>query len=119
MDIFVIVIQVVLSVSFFMFGLLKFGSKQMVEEFNRYNFPSVFRIVTGLVEIGAAILMIIGIWYDALAVLGSLMIVGTMIGAILTHLVRVKDPLSKVGMPFFLFILGFIVLILKMGTVMG
>ncbi|MDW7618245.1 DoxX family protein, partial [Peribacillus simplex] len=73
-----------------MFGFMKFGSKQMVDEFGRYGYPGGFRIFTGLVEVIGAVLVISGIWNDKLAAWGGLFIVGTMLGAIFTH-IKIKD----------------------------
>ncbi|GGI17855.1 DoxX family protein [Gottfriedia solisilvae] len=107
------ILQVILAIGFIMFGLSKFGSKQMVDEFKRYRLPSGFRVFTGLVEVIAAGFMIAGIWNDTFAAIGGILIIGTMLGAILTHLVRVKDPFSKAIMPIFLLVLGLIVLTLN------
>lgn len=111
-----IVLQVILGLGFMMFGLSKFGSKQMVEEFRRYRLSPGFRIFTGLVEVIAALLVLIGIWADQFAALGGVLMVITMLGAIMTHLVRVKDPIAKAMMPIILFILGLTVVILNGST---
>ncbi|MBW7456389.1 DoxX family protein [Paenibacillus sepulcri] len=118
MDIFSIVLQIVLALGFLMFGFMKFGSKQMVDEFARYQLSSGFRVFTGLVEVAGAALMIIGIWYDQIAAIGGLVLTVTMIGAIITHL-RVKDPASKTGMPIILLILALVVLFLNWGALFG
>lgn len=100
-----------------MFGFMKFGSKQMVDEFGRYGYPGGFRIFTGLVEVIAAVFVISGIWNDQLAAWGGLFIVATMVGAIFTH-IKVKDPVNKMMMPIVLLILGLIVLLINFGTLL-
>jgi uncharacterized membrane protein YphA (DoxX/SURF4 family) len=105
------------GLGFLMFGSMKFGSKQMVEEFWRYGYPGGFRIFTGLIEVIAAVLVISGIWNDKLAAWGGLIIVGTMLGAIFTH-IKVKDSVNKMMMPIVLFILGLIVLLINFGSLL-
>lgn len=96
---------------------MKFGSKQMVDEFRRYGYPGGFRIFTGLAEVIAAVFVISGIWNDKLAAWGGLFIVATMVGAIFTH-IKVKDPVNKMMMPIVLLILGLIVLLINFGSLL-
>jgi putative oxidoreductase len=42
MAILTMVLQIILGIGFLMFGFMKFGSKQMVDEFKRYGFPGGF-----------------------------------------------------------------------------
>ncbi|NQX60038.1 DoxX family protein [Paenibacillus qinlingensis] len=116
MHILSVVLQSILGIGFLLFGLMKFGGKQMVDEFKRYRLSSSARVFTGLVEVISAAIIIIGIWIDPYAELGGLLIAVTMIGAIFTHLVRVKDPASKVMMPFILLILAIAVISLNWNT---
>jgi uncharacterized membrane protein YphA (DoxX/SURF4 family) len=118
MTILSIILQGILGLGFLMFGFMKFGSKQMVDEFKRYGHPAGFRVFTGLVEVISAVLVISGIWNDALAAWGALLIVGTMLGAIFTHM-KVKDPANKMMMPIILLILGLIVLLINVGSLLG
>ncbi|MDQ0873412.1 putative oxidoreductase [Paenibacillus sp. V4I3] len=108
----VIIIQIILALGFLMFGAMKFGSKQMVDEFTRYGMPQWFRVITGLLEIAGAALLVAGIWNDSLIVIGGLLLAVIMAGAVITHL-RIKDPVSKIGMPIILFILTLAVLFIK------
>jgi uncharacterized membrane protein YphA (DoxX/SURF4 family) len=101
-----------------MVGFMKFGSKQMVDEFGRYGYPDGFRIFTGLVEVIAAVLVISGIWNDKLDAWGGLLIVGTMLGAIITH-IKVKDPVNRMMMPIVLLILGIILVLIHFGSLFG
>lgn len=112
-----IVLQVILGLGFLMFGSMKFGAQQMVDEFKRYGYGSGFRLFTGVVEIAAAILLIWGIWNSLGAVLGSLLVIGTMLGGIMTHM-KLKDPASKMGMPIILLLLGIVILLLNVNTVL-
>ncbi|SDO84781.1 DoxX-like family protein [Paenibacillus sp. yr247] len=110
------VLQVILGLSFLMFGFMKFGSKQMVEGFNHYGYPGWFRVFTGLVEVISAVLVIAGIWNGTFAAWGSLLIAITMIGAIFTH-IRIKDNVRQMMMPIILLILGLVELI-NFGTLL-
>lgn len=114
MSVLSIVLQVILGLGFLMFGLMKFGSKQMVEGFKNYGYPGAFRVFTGLIEVIAAGLVIAGIWINVLAAWGGLLIVVTMIGAILTH-IKIKDQLKQMFMPIILFILGLVVFLINYG----
>lgn len=107
-----IIIQIVLALGFLMFGAMKLGSKQMVDEFTRYGMPQWFRVITGLLEIAGAALLVAGIWNNSLVVYGGLLLTVIMVGAVITHL-RIKDPVSKIGMPIILIILTLVVLFIK------
>ena len=112
------ILQVILGLGFIMFGLMKFGSKQMVEGFKHYGYPAGFRIFTGVVEVAAAILLIAGIWNGTLAAIGSFLVVATMIGAIFTH-IKIQDKLKDMMMPIILLVLGAIVLALNYSSLLG
>lgn len=113
-----IILQVILGLGFIMFGLMKFTSKQMVEGFKHFGYSTGFRIFTGVVEILAAILLIAGIWNEALAAIGSFLVVATMIGAIMTH-IKIKDTLKGMMMPIILLVIGAIVFILNYSSLLG
>lgn len=105
------ILLVLLTLAFLMFGWMKFTSPQMVEGFNHFGLPQWFRVVTGIVEVLAALLLFAGIWVSSLAFIGALILAATMIGAIITH-IRAKDPLSASSMPIVLLALNILVLIL-------
>ena len=117
MSVLSIILQGILGLGFLMFGFMKFGSKQMVEGFKHYGYPGWFRVFTGLVELISAALVIAGIWNETLAAWGGLFIVGTMIGAIFTH-IKIKDSVKNMMMPIVLLILGLIVLLINFGSLL-
>ena len=79
--------------------------EDQVEDFQRFGYPQWFRIVTGLVEIGAGIGLLMGLlWRSELAWVGGLLLSGIMIGAVVTH-IRTGDPPSKTAIPAVLFLL--------------
>ncbi|MBD0383961.1 DoxX family protein [Paenibacillus sedimenti] len=108
-----IVLQVILGLGFIMFGLMKFGAKQMVQEFQRYGYSKGFRIFTGLIELIGAAGMIVGIWNPQFAALAGILLAATMIGGIITH-IRLKDPGKNLGAPFILLILSVVVAIMNL-----
>ena len=66
------------------------------KDFERYGYPEWFRFVTGGIEGIAGLGLLVGLVFaPILAVLGGILISATMIGAILTHLFRVDDPLWR------------------------
>lgn len=79
--------------------------EDQVEDFQRFGYPQWFRIVTGLVEIGAGIGLLGGLlWRPELAWVGGLLLSGVMVGAVVTH-IRTGDPPSKTAIPAVLFLL--------------
>ncbi|MFC4990567.1 DoxX family protein [Saliphagus infecundisoli] len=73
-----------------------FGIDLVVEDFDRYDYPEWFRFITGVIEVFGGLGLLVGLVFaPTLAVLGGLLTVATMAGAILTHLFRVDDPLWR------------------------
>lgn len=101
-----------------MFGFMKFTSKDMVEGFKHFGYSTGFRIFTGAVEIVAAVLLIAGIWNEALTAIGSFLVVATMIGAIFTH-IKIKDTVKGMMMPIVLLVVGAIVLGFSYSSILG
>lgn len=110
-----IVLQVILGLGFLMFGLMKFGAKQMVQEFQRYGFSQGLRVFTGLIEVIGAVGMIVGIWYTQFAALAGILLAATMIGALITH-IRLKDPGKNMGSPLILLILSIVAVIINFNS---
>lgn len=108
-----IILQVILGLGFLMFGYQKFTSEDMKKGFEYFGYGDGFRLFTGSVEVLSAIIIIIGIWIQPLAIIGSIMIVVTMLGAIMTH-VKIKDEFKNMLMPIILLILSAIVLVIRL-----
>ncbi|UTF54769.1 DoxX family protein [Natronosalvus rutilus] len=85
-------------------------------DFERYGYPQWFFVVTGGIEVVGGLGLLIGLVFaPILAVLGGMLIAATMLGAILTHLFRVDDPLWRSVPPAIyliagLFVTGFLLL---------
>ena len=82
-----------------------------VEAFINWGYPQWFRIVTGLVEVVAAVLLIIGFWQETSALLGAAILVAVGIGGIITH-IRVKDSLKDTALILILGLLALLLLII-------
>jgi putative oxidoreductase len=77
------ILQIAAAGMFLMAGFSKLsGAPQMVEMFDAIGLGQWFRYVTGSVEVLGAVLLLI----PRTSGLGALLIVGTMLGAIATHL---------------------------------
>ena len=81
-------LQVALAGMFLLAGGSKlFGAPAMVALFNAIGIGQWFRYVTGLIEVGSAVALLV----PALAVFGASALVPTMAGAVLAQLFIVKD----------------------------
>jgi putative oxidoreductase len=81
-------VQIALAGMFLLAGGSKLlGAAPMVALFNAIGIGQWFRYVTGLIEVGSAVALLV----PAFAVFGALALVPTMIGAILTQLFIVGD----------------------------
>ncbi len=77
------VLQILAAAAFFMAGGSKLaGAPEMVQVFEKVGMGQWFRYLTGILEVGSAILLVI----PALSGLGALILVPVMIGAVITHL---------------------------------
>lgn len=106
------ILQGILALLFLMAGVQKtYGSKMHKEAFAKWGYPQWFRVVTGLVELGAAVLLIIGFWIEGFAILGALILVAVGIGGVITH-IRVKDTFKDTAMIGILGILSIVLVII-------
>lgn len=92
------VLQIAAAAMFFMAGFSKLaGSPDMVGLFDAVGIGQWFRYVTGVMEVGGAILLLV----PALAGLGALILAPVMLGAIFTHLFIVGgSPLMPIVLLF-------------------
>ena len=71
------------------------GSAQSLkEEFATYGLPDWTYYAVGVLKVGSAIALIIGIWVPALIRPPAVIVAVLMVGALAMH-AKVKDPLSK------------------------
>lgn len=73
------------------------GIESQIEEFQRYGYPQWFRLATGGIELLAGVVLVAGLFVTpVLALGGSLLVVATMVGAVVTH-VRMGDPATDIA----------------------
>lgn len=71
------------------------GSAQSLkEEFATYGLPEWSFYVVGALKVGAALLLIAGIWIPGIVRLPALIVAVLMVGALAMH-AKAKDPLTK------------------------
>ena len=80
------IVQIVLAGMFLLAGGSKLlGAPAMVGLFDAIGIGQWFRYLTGLIEVGSALALLV----PSIAVFGALALVATMVGAIVTHLLIV------------------------------
>ena len=83
------VLCVLLGAFFLVAGWMKIvGTKHMVHEFDKFNYPHWLRVLTGCIEAVAAPMMLAVFWFPAAAALGSLIMCPVMVGAAYTNFVK-------------------------------
>ena len=106
------ILQGLLALMFVMAGLGKItGSKMHIEGFKKWGLPQWFRVVTGVIELGAAVLLIVGFWNGTAAIIGAAILVAVGIGGVITH-IRIKDTMKDTAMIGVLGILALVLLII-------
>lgn len=89
------ILQIILAAFIGLGGIIKvMRLKFQVEHWNEYQYPMWFMTVTGIMEIIAAIAIIIGFWNRYFAIIGSSVVMVFMLGAIYTHIFKVQQPLT-------------------------
>ena len=66
----------------------------MPEEFAAYGLPAWFAYVIGVLKVGSAIALIVGIWIPVLVLPAAGLISVLMVGALSMH-IKIQDPLKK------------------------
>lgn len=116
----VTILSVLLGLAFLGAGGSKLaGVQQQVEVFNHLGYPQWFRQVTGVIEVGAAILLLLGTFVESLSILapiGAALIVATMIGAVVSH-IRASDAPQQMAPAAVLGIIGLVVLAFSSGVI--
>jgi putative oxidoreductase len=98
------VVQILLAAGFVLAGWPKLaGAPAMVQMFDQIGAGQWFRYVTGTIEVGSAILLLI----PGMAGIAAILLTCTMVGAILTHLTILHSPPTG---PVILLVLAVIVL---------
>jgi hypothetical protein len=95
MQILLLIVQGLLGLVYTFTGGAKLvGAEQMKDDFDRFGYSDGFRLFTGLMEVSAAGLILVGFAWPAYAAWGALLVLCVMAGAIWTHL-RAGDALTQ------------------------
>ncbi len=87
------------------------GSAQSLkEEFSAYGLPDWFFYAIGVLKIGSAVLLILGIWVPAVVLPAAGTVAALMVGALSMH-AKVKDPWIK-SLPALLMLLMAVAIVL-------
>jgi uncharacterized membrane protein YphA (DoxX/SURF4 family) len=70
------------------------AAQSLKEEFATYGLPEWSYYVVGALKVGAALLLIAGIWIPGIVRLPALIVAVLMVGALAMH-AKAKDPLKK------------------------
>ena len=109
MEIFIWVLQGFLAAVFLFAGLGKlFGTAMHKANFDKWQYPHWFRIVTGIVETVASIFLILGYWNEVYIAYGTMILIMVAMGGIFTH-IRIKDSTAAM---FPITLLGILAIIL-------
>ena len=86
------------------------AAQSLREEFAAYDLPDWFFYAIGVLKIGSAVLLIVGIWLPGVVSPAAGTVAVLMVGALAMH-VKVKDPLTK-SLPAFLMLLMTVAIVL-------
>lgn len=112
MKTFGMILQIVLAVYIGLGGFIKILQLNFqVEHWKLYQYPMWFMTITGILELIALVALIWGLWNQNLSIIGSLLILVLMIGAIYTHIFRVEQPLTMAIPASICFILAIFVMV--------
>jgi hypothetical protein len=84
-------------------------AKNIFEEFKVYGLSKSFCYVIGFLKVSLALILLISIYFENLAIIGSAGLALLLLGSILMHL-KVKDALFK-SFPSFLFVIMNLVIV--------
>jgi putative oxidoreductase len=91
-----IFLTILLALIFGLTGIAKvLGVQKFKDNFTHLHLPQWFRFVTGILEVLAVILLIIGFWHTPFLLIGSLLLVCIGIGGALAH-ARMKHSLKDI-----------------------
>lgn len=116
------ILQVVVALGLLNVWLVRAGSatsyrggdaRSLKEEFQAYGLPDFFFYLVGALKIGSAIMLIAGIWIEALVMPAAAIVAVLMVGALVMH-VKVKDPTVKSLPAFLMLAMSGCLLVLKL-----
>ena len=97
-----IIAQLIVSISIIIVWIFRY--ENIVIEFKDYGYPDLLRNVVGAAKISLATILILGIWYEELLFVSSLLMAFLMLCAQFSHF-KAKNPIHKYIASLFLLIL--------------
>ena len=97
-----IIAQLIVSISIIIVWIFRY--ENIVIEFKDYGYPDLLRNVVGAAKISLATILILGIWYEELLFVSSLLMAFLMLCAQFSHF-KAKNPIYKYIPSLFLLIL--------------
>jgi len=97
-----ILAQLIVSISIIIVWIFRY--ENIVIEFKDYGYPDLLRNVVGAAKISLATILILGIWYEELLFVSSLLMAFLMLCAQFSHF-KAKNPIHKYIPSLFLLIL--------------
>ena len=97
------ILQITVALGLLNVWLLRFNQRtayrggnasSMPEEFVAYGLPAWFAYLIGILKIGSALALIVGIWLPVLVLPAAGLISVLMVGALSMH-IKIHDPLKK------------------------
>ena len=97
------ILQIIVALGLLNVWLLRFNQRtayrggnasSMREEFAAYGLPAWFAYLIGVLKIGSALALIVGIWLPVLVLPAAGLISVLMVGALSMH-IKIHDPLKK------------------------
>jgi uncharacterized membrane protein YphA (DoxX/SURF4 family) len=113
---FMIFIQALVASSIFFVWVVRYDN--IVEEFKLYEHSDGMRDLVGVLKLTFSLLLLIGIEYRALALVGGIGIALFMVAAMATHL-RMKSPLVKMMPSLTLMVLSLLIAFLNYRILAG
>lgn len=106
------IVQVLLGLAFLAACVPKLvGAKRFLEQSNHHKIAPWFLRLTGAIEVLGALGMFVGIGVHWVSVIAAALLGATMLGAIYTHLIHMKDPAPRAIAPVVLGLLTLLVLL--------
>lgn len=122
MDILKTVLQIIVGLSLLNVWLLRYNKKtpyrgkgagNLREEFEVYGLPVWFMWVVGVLKIGVAAMLLMGVWVPTLVQPAAIVLILLMLGAFIMHL-KVKDPLMAAVPALLMLTMSVIILLLSL-----
>ena len=96
-----VVFQLIVALSVFFVWTLRYDN--VVKEFKEFGYSDLLRNFVGVFKISSSVLLLVGIWYSDLTLIGSISMAFFMLCAQISH-IKLKNPFYKL-LPSLIFLL--------------